>query len=285
MKKRALLTLAAVTSLGLATGVASAATQVVTSVAPTDSTAGVWGVSDSGGSGAVSIVSNAPAGDPLGPGAGVITTTNSNADKKEIGLANNYGLASNIISSIKLAYSYYKDVSSVSPDPDPAAAPSIKLSFLNSTYAAGGNDGFVTLIYEPYWNNGVGTVTTGTWFTDSIDATHGKFWENGGFGQASGAGGPPLNTLADWLTAFDSTSSGAFSNATLTEVRIGMGTYNPAQTGYFDNVTINGTSQADTTYNFEAAVVPLPKAAYAGLGLIAGIGLLGGLKRRQRKLA
>jgi hypothetical protein len=241
-------------------------------------------VSDSAGSGNVSIVANAPAGDPLGPGSGLITTTNSTADKKEIGLANNYGLAGQVISALKLAYSYYKDSSGVAADA--AAAPSIKLSFYNASYAAtAGNDGFVTLIYEPYYNT-VGNPIPDVWHTDSIDATTGLFWENGGFGQGNQGGGSYATnkTLSGWLTAFDSTSGGAFSNATLTEVRIGMGTYNPNQTGYFDNVTINGTSQADTTYNFEAAVVPLPKAAYAGLGLIAGIGVLGGLKRRQRRL-
>jgi hypothetical protein len=41
----------------------------------------------------------------------------------------------------------------------------------------------------------------------------------------------------------------------------------------------------DYYFSHDATIVPLPKAAYAGLGLIAGLGLLGGLKRRQRKLA
>lgn len=49
----------------------------------------------------------------------------------------------------------------------------------------------------------------------------------------------------------------------------------------FIDTDANGVAIDDT----QLTAVPLPKAAYAGLGLIAGLGLLGGLKRRQRRLA
>jgi hypothetical protein len=55
--------------------------------------------------------------------------------------------------------------------------------------------------------------------------------------------------------------------------------------GWFDYNQFGDLLAFDNASLTTATVVPLPKAAYAGLGLIAGIGVLGGLKRRQRKLA
>ncbi|HWB53659.1 MAG TPA: hypothetical protein VG722_05680, partial [Tepidisphaeraceae bacterium] len=106
-------------------------------------------------------------------------------------------------------------------------------------------------------------------------------WEDGGFGQPNEGGGPPLHTLADWLTTFDSSSGGAFSSATLVSVEMGMGSYQPSQTGYFDDVAINGTAQPDTTYNFEPVGVPLPASAWSGLALLGGLGLFNCVKRRS----
>jgi hypothetical protein len=277
--------LAAAAIATMASGAFATSVQV-NSFAPTDTTPGVWGVSDprTGTTGSsASIVDLTGAGgnlennQPLPTGAGKITTDSTNASMAEVGIANNYGLASSVIPTINLAFSYYKAATAGNA----ASAPSLKLTFLNSTYASTpGNDGFVTLVYEPYWNSG-GTVATDTWLTDSMDATNGLFWANGGFGQANGAGGPPLHTLSQWLTAFDSTSSGAFSQASLLEVRIGMGSYQPDQIGYFDKVVINGTAQADTTYDFEAgAAVPLPAAAWGGLALLGGLAIA-----RRRKSA
>jgi hypothetical protein len=64
--------------------------------------------------------------------------------------------------------------------------------------------------------------------------------------------------------------------------------YHPVDlTGNYTGNASNGgaTGTLSATLTQTATVVPLPKAAYAGLGLIAGLGLLGGLKRRQRRLA
>jgi hypothetical protein len=220
---------------------------------------------------------------PLPTGAARITTDGTNASMGEVGVRDNYGVVSSIINSINLAYSYFKQA----PSGDAASAPSLKLNFVNPAFnplvTTVPNRGFTTLVYEPYWNSG-GTVATDTWLTDSIDATHGLFWTTGGFGQPNGAGGPPLNTLADWITAFDSTSGGAFSNATLYEVKVGIGSFQPNQVGYFDKVVINGTSVADTTYDFQAAAaVPLPAAAWMGMSLVGGVGGLRGIKNRLRR--
>jgi hypothetical protein len=270
--KYALLIAAAIAAVGMSGAGARAATVVVNGFAANTSTAGVWGASDMRTGGVDTVVAAAPAGDPLGPGAAMISTINDNASKAEVAIANNYGHGS-VLSNINLAYSYYKQNGGA------AGAPAIKLTFFDPTYAG---DGYVTLVYEPYFNM-AGNPADNTWYTANIDATHGLFWENGGFGQPNQAGGgySTNKTLAGWLTAFNSTSGGAFgSNATLVGVSVGVGTYNPATTSYFDAVSINGTAQANTTYNFEA--VPLPSAAGMGAWILALGGAAAVIRKKLR---
>ncbi len=203
MKSR-MLTLAAIATVGLTASSSLAATVIVSSFAANTSTAGVWGVTDIESGGTASIVAAAPSGGPLGPGAALITTNSGNPSKAEVGVSNNFGTGS-ILNTINLAYSFYKQNGGA----DAAAAPSIKLTFFDASYSG---DGFVTLIYEPYYNM-TGNPADNTWYTANIDATHGEFWENGGFGQPNQAGGAfaTNNTLSGWLAAFDSTSGNAFS--------------------------------------------------------------------------
>ena len=68
----------------------------------------------------------------------------------------------------------------------------------------------------------------------------------------------------------------------LLSVSIGLGTFNPNNIGYVDNVEISGTL-ADATYDFEA-VTPVPVPAALPL-LLAGLGGLGLAARRKRKAA
>jgi hypothetical protein len=116
---------------------------------------------------------------------------------------------------------------------------------------------------------------TGDWVTTTIDLTHGRFWNNGMFGVGSSGAGSPYYTLAEWLSTFDS----GFGGATLVGLSLGLGTYNPSETGYVDAVSIAGTN-ADNSWNFEApATVPVP----AGLPLLlAGLGALGLVARRKK---
>ncbi|HEY1684328.1 MAG TPA: hypothetical protein VGG19_06170 [Tepidisphaeraceae bacterium] len=272
--KRSLLVLAAVAAAGLMAGGASANTVVVNSFASSVGT-GTWGDDTVTSGGTASVVASAPLGGPLPPGAALLTTDNNPNTQSVVGVGNDYGLASNIISSINLAYSYYKQNDGGA---DPSAAPSLKLVFYNSTDPngfSGINRGYTTLVYEPYWNQ---AVTPDLWTTDSITATQGKFWTTGGFGVAN-SDGTTEQTLADWLTTFDSN----FSSAELVEVAMGLGSTNPGQTGYFDDVQINGTAIANTTYNFQA--VPLPASAWSGLALLGGLGLFGAVKRHRRQMA
>lgn len=237
---------------------------------PTDvRTGGTAGIVDLTGAGG-----NLENNQPAGPSAVRLTTDSTNAAKAEVGIAGNFGKVSDILNSnFGLSYSWYDTGGG-------AAAPSIKLAFKNydPTYVG---DSYGQLIYEPYWQSATGdtsiTPTTGDWVTASIDFTNGRFWNSGMFGIGSSAGGPPNKTLSEWLASFDS----GFGNATLVGISVGLGTYNPSETGYFDSVSISGTS-ADNSWNFESpAPVPLP----AGLPLL--LGALGGfavLRRRKQRV-
>lgn len=262
---------------------AQGAVEVVTSIgasfAPNQ-----WYASDVRPGGSATIVDlsgaggNLESGQPLPNGAALLTTDLTNAAKAEISYANNFGATSSILSGIEIGYSYYKE--SVAGGND-FAAPSIKLSFLaNPANPSPSGDGFVTLIYEASWNqSNPGTsqaVPTGAWQDVSITATSGLFWANGGFGQGNGAGGPPLHTLAEWAALFDST----FSTANLVSVQVGVGTTNPGQIGYFDEVRIKA-GDFDTTFDFEAAAA-VPEPASLGLwGVFSVIGM--GVVRLRRR--
>jgi hypothetical protein len=94
--------------------------------------------------------------------------------------------------------------------------------------------------------------------------------------------GGSLDTAADYVA--QNSENPAFGDFPL------AGSYSLWTTGQY-TFTLNvfdpsgGSPIATDTIHVDVVPVPLPKAAYAGLGLIAGLGVLGGLKRRQRKLA
>lgn len=233
---------------------------------PTDvrpgGTAGIVDLTGAGG--------NLEANQSAPTGAVKLTTDATNAAKAEVGIRKDFGKVSAILnSSFDLSYSWYDTGGAV-------AAPSIKLEFYDAGYAG---DGYGQLVYEPYaqgaTENSYITPTTGDWVTASIDLTIGRFWNTGMFGVGSSFAGPPNKTLSEWLTAFDV----GFGNASLIGISVGLGTYNPSETGYFDSVSILGTS-ADGSWNFEApAPVPLPAGLPLLLGAFGGLALL----RRRRK--
>jgi hypothetical protein len=200
-----------------------------------------------------------------------LTTGFDNNDKAEIGVADAYGTAGNILnSSFELDYSFYKeDV----PGGNVFAAPSIKLTYFNADFVG---DGFVTLVYESYLN-GDSPVGTGDWSDVQIDLDNGLFWQTGGFGQSFDQS--KLFTLNDWLTEFDAD----FLNAEMLLLSVGVGTYNQGQDVYFDNVSLSyetvGAAIFDKTYNFEAVTdVPEP-----GILSLLGMSLLafGFIRRRS----
>lgn len=240
-------------------------------------TAGVWYETDMRGAGTASIVSlTGQGGDlennqPLPTGAARLTTGSDNNDKAEVAVFDNYGNASTLFNDFfGLNYSYYKQAGG-----NAFAAPSIKLTIGSSICNSG--DCFGTLVYEPTWNQaapGSQLVPSDAWQDVAITATSGLFWWTGGFGQPNTAGGPPLQTLDDWMTAFDND----FATADLLAVSVGVGTFNQDQVGYFDDVRISSATAYNANYDFEAAgQVPEPSSL-----LLLAIGILAGHRGLRR---
>ncbi len=247
---------------GLTAGAASGNAQtLVNSFEPFSEspTPGVWFESDVRPGGTAAIVDltglggDLEASVPLGTGAAKLTTDLTNDAKAEVAVPNDFGTVDDILETIAVGFNWYKENN---PDPGASvfAAPSIKLSFYNSVCDDTANgDCFITLVWEAYQNEHVPQPVTGTWFREDLDADTGGWWVTGGFGEPNGAGGcgtVPCPTLRDWYN----TLSIDFPDASLVAVSVGVGSVNPGQIGYFDNVTIAGTS-ADATYDFEPGPV------------------------------
>jgi hypothetical protein len=232
--------------------------------------AGQWYSSTTTG-GTASIVSlvgeggNLETNQPIPVGAGLLTTTFDNDSRAAVTTYDNFGAAATVLGSIQLAYSYYKETVAGG---NTAAAPALRLT-IQST--AGTGDNFGTLIYEPYWNQGGPTIAdppADVWQAVSIGPTTGQsdangdldiggWWWNGGFEIGSGSGGPPLRSLAEWVTAFQASDPTDFATANLISVSLGVGSFNQGQAGYFDAIAIQ-TANMDVVYNFDPGVVPEP---------------------------
>jgi hypothetical protein len=232
----------------------------VTAFAPASGTPtpGVWYEADMryGGSGGVvdlaGLGGTLEAGQPLPTGAARLTTPLMNTAKAEVGVANNFGVLGDIINTLRVGYSWHK---ATVEGGNLNAAPSLKLTFYNPVCdqtSGAVPDCYATLVYEPYMNGFGNFPAPDVWQRSDLDANTGGWWTTGGFGHPNGLGGcgaATCPTLAQWFAS----SSPDFRQATLIDVRVGVGTYNPGQTGYFDDVTIAGTA-ADASYDFNPPV-------------------------------
>lgn len=248
--------------------------------------ADAWYISDVTAGGSASIVSLSGTGgnlenhQPLPTGAALLTTNNTTSAKAEVSTWADYGLASVILNQLTVGYSFFKPSGTDQP-----AAPAIKLVI---SAAGGTGDNYGALIYEPYWNTG-GTVPVDDWVNVSINSSTGSgsdatggWWWNGGFDISNGAGGPPLRSLSEWLTAFQTAGDADFANAHVIGLQVGVGTYNANQADYFDNVSIQVGNAPAKVYNFEVGAASVPDAgATVGL-LLAGLMSLGLIARRRR---
>ena len=217
---------------------------------------------------------------PLPTGAGRLATTDDTASRAEVQFRpeGGCGIVNDIfVDGLSFSYSMFKGATG-----DAFAAPALKLQFFDSAPALG-QGGFNQLIFEPNWNmpgsEGSSTaVTSGEWLDFAITLDSGLLWTTGGFGELSGSGGPPLRTLGEWLNTFNAD----FADAHLFGMSIGLGTFNPDQVGFFDNVQARA-GQLDVTFDFEVATaVPTPATLpVLAIGLLA----LAGMAQRRRSQA
>lgn len=268
---------------------ASAQTNVNAFAPSTNTDLGIWFESDLRQAGTASVVDLSGLGgslevdQPLPPGAALITTELDNGDKAEVGALNDYGMPNDIFASLTIAYSFLK---ADNMGQNLFAAPALNLTFFNPLCddPVSANDCFGSLIYEPTWNGPTSTAATpvssavalDVWTQVDIDQGNGLLWWTGGFGQPNSAGGPPINTLSDWLTLFSSD----FGDATLIEVSLGVGTFNQGQIGYFDDVQIshNFAGGFSESFDFGPApalppIVPVPALSTISQALLL-LGLL-----------
>jgi hypothetical protein len=228
--RSALVVLVTLAALALAAIGAAATTVVVTQNNTT------WTQDDTRGAGTVSWTNEFGAPPGLGNGSLKLTTSLSTVDKAGL---YNHTMAGTPLSSVT-ALSYWTFQRQPSTNP-PVAAASYQLQVDT------GCGGFTTLVYEPYWN---GTVVPNTWQQWDVDA--GLFWSSrtvtcGTGTLVSGAGGPPLYTLAQ--------VQAMFPNAVVVGIGVNVGSFNP---GYY--VGVDGVQFNDTIYNFELGTRPTSKS-------------------------
>ncbi len=264
-----------VCSIVLVQASVTSADVIVSSIAA-PGTVGKWSAFDIRGGGTASIVNLSGLGGnlennaPLPTHAALITTGFSNNDKAEIGIGMDFGAVQDLSS---LGYSYHK---ATVAGGNASAAPAIKLTILGPHPT----DGFVTLVYEPTWNQpgNIGSsvvVPTDEWLTAAIDPNNGVFWTTGGFGLPSAPGGPSQGTLAELIGLADP----EFATARVIGISVGVGTFNQGQQGYFDNVSASFTSGFEATYDFER----VPEPASIAIWSLLGLGCCAYAYRRRRK--
>lgn len=224
-------------------------------------TASIVSVAGVGGN----LETNAPNNDGVARLTTGSAATTGNGDKSAVTTYGNFGPALTGLPALTASYSYYKTASA----DNAAAAPAFRIQLLGS----GTGDNFGTLVYEPYWNLGTNPPTD-TWQTETITGTQGQFWWNGGFEQPNTAGGPPLHTLSEWAAIFAASDPVDFATAGIISYSTGIGSSNPGQTTYVDNIAFNTPTFAGGVTNFVA--VPEPTT-------LAALGAAGTLLRRRRR--
>jgi hypothetical protein len=127
----------------------------------------------------VELTGEAAVGAPS-PTAAVKVTSTVNADRGEIRQFADFGRVRDFFTQeLGFSYSYFKEAGT--PE---FAAPALKLEFAvnpGGVNGTGNDRTFVTLVYEPTWNQAANpnnslTVPSGTWTDVSISLNEGLFW-------------------------------------------------------------------------------------------------------------
>ncbi len=205
-----------------------------------------WSIYE-GGAGKVNFVndSTVPAN---GPGVVKFTTTDSNSDIAELDYVATAESTVNVNDLTDLSYWSRTEAG-------PAfAAPSMYIQVDEDGDTAATTTDQTYLIYEPYYQEGFGSVDTLSWHQWDVDA--GIFWATANLGYTGPynltSGGPPEYTLDEIKTE----SAGG--------TVIGWGTYigsfNPGYTVYVDSVNVNGNVTNFEVTSMDEDEMPTSKA-------------------------
>lgn len=229
--------LSAVAAAGLLTlvTVAQPVLAVASTVVVTPSDTQGWSTADTRANGHVDYVADADT--PYGDAALSLktgdATSGTSQDKAQ------YLHEANVPLSQVTSLSYHTKQVSAS---FVAGLPSYQL-LVDVDGTVGDNQGFTTLVYEPYNNFGNAAVQQNMWQSWDVDA--GTFWSSKSVGGlTAGGGGAPFYSLSDVLTLNP--------NARVIGFGVNVGSNNPNWDTRVDGVGFN-----DTTYDFEL-VAPKP---------------------------
>jgi hypothetical protein len=213
-----------------------------------------------------------PAVAPMGPG-GARFTTEGTQDKATL---DRRDLDSPFDGPLTVEYAWYREADGVPS----VAAPALKLIIDTSEANPAGpsaEDKYETvgdkiLVYEPYLQ--AGTIQDGTWETEAINLTGGRFWL---VNLTVGGVLPPTNqadlrTLQEWQTEF----SGTGESGLITSLQLGVGSGNPSLDSYVDYLAFSNGIE-NTTWDFEA---PIPEPTTLALAALALLGI--GYRRRKQ---
>lgn len=237
LKLRRVLTLAPMLALALAVAGGAFARGGGETVCVDGSTSS-WTQDDTRPGGTIRFTNDYGAPPTLGPGSLELKTPALDTGAKA-GLYTHTMLGAPLRKVYTLQYWTYQAVT-VPPSP-PHADASFQLQIDVNGAAAGG---FTTLVFEPYWNTQQGPIVTGAW--QKWDVDQGLFWSSRTVTDVptcalvSGAGGPPLYTLAMVQTGCP--------NAVVVGIGVNVGTFNPGYTVATDGVRFNSTE-----YDFQVS--------------------------------
>ncbi|MBL8200025.1 MAG: hypothetical protein JNK40_03555 [Chromatiales bacterium] len=233
------------------------------------------GLPDSSANGVGAMV-NGPAAPPLGTGSANLATGDGALNGDGSQELRNTSYAGVKLSSItSLSYSTYATLNNGQQFPYLA----LEIDPCDGNVCTGA-DGSYRMFFEPPYQTpssgnpflpDQGASVLNGWQT--WDALAGGWWSNNGDGGTPGTG---VQALSAFLALHpDAQLANTAGGLGAVQFRVGFGDQLDVFNGYVDNFTI-GIDGVDTTYDFEATVVPVPAAAWL---FGSALGLLG-LRRR-----
>ena len=218
-----------------------------------------------------------PGTPPLGVGSLELTTVDSAGHQQYLERQQPPPLTTPISTINLMGYSTYRHAESTSTDPTVVAA--INMEIFTNPAGSPGNQGYDTLVFEPYLNPQTAqTVTSNTWQTWDAYQAGAAIWTS-----THTIGGVAAHTQAPWSTIVASNP-----NAVIIGYGPNQGSANPGLISNVDALKIGTSDGNSTTYDFEPPApvntpeVPLPVLL---IGIGGGLAAVATLRSRRRRSA